>query len=371
MLNKLKCKICGYEASTKQGFNSHLSHRHHIKSKDYYDEYLKQEGEGICHCGNLTKFRDMWYGYNKHCCTRCIPLDPEVQNKMKETCQEKYGTDYVWQADQTKAKIKQTNRKHYGVDCYLQTAECRKIIAEITNSDEVKNKIKQSNLDHFGVEYSFQSSIIKDKSKQTKLDKYDSETYNNSDKAKETSIVKYGVDNPAKSKEIQDKMKTTCLERYGVDNIWKDRDSRLKAKKRSQQSMHKNGNRSSLEDLLEQFFIDNNINYQSEYNKDKRYPYFCDFYLPDFDLFVEINGYWTHQCHWFDENNLNDIKKLEELIEKSKEHSLYKTCIRVWTQSDVEKRNCAKNNKLNYVVLWNKQDIINWVKSNFEIRHDY
>ena len=50
---------------------------------------------------------------------------------------------------------------------------------------------------------------------------------------------------------------------------------------------------------------------------------------------------------------------------------MYKTCIRVWTQSDVEKRNCAKNNKLNYVVLWSKQDILDWIKSGFEIRHDY
>ena len=247
MLNELNCKICGYEASTKQGFNSHISHKHHIKSKDYYDTYLKKDGEGICFCGNPTKFRDMWYGYNKHCCTRCIPLDPK----------------------------------------------------------------------------------------------------------------------------IQDKMKATCMEHYGVDNIWKDRDSRMRAKKKAQQSMHKNGNRSSLEDLLEQYFIENHIKYESEYNKDTRYPYFCDFYLPESDTFIEINGFWTHGGHWFDENNLEDINKLNELIEKSKVHSMYKTCIRVWTQSDVEKRNCAKNNKLNYVVLWSKQDIIDWIDSGLEIRHDY
>ncbi len=371
MLNELQCKICGYKASTKQGFNSHLSHRHHIKSKDYYDNYLKQDGEGICHCGNPTKFRNMWYGYNKHCCTRCIPLDPDVQNKMKITCQEKYGTDYAWQAEQTKAKIKQTTRNHYGVDCYLQTDECRKITAEVTSSDKVKDKIKQTNLKHYGVACSFQASVVKDKIKHTKLDRYGRETYNNLDKAKETSRAKYGVDNPTQSIEVQNKMKATCLGRYGVDNIWKDRDSRLKAKKKSQKSMCKHGNRSSLEALLEQYFIDNHIKYEPEYNKDIRYPYFCDFYLPDFDLFIEVNGYYTHCNHWFDSNNSEDVNKLNELIEKSKVHSMYKTCIRVWTQSDVEKRNCAKNNKLNYVVLWSKQDILDWINSGFEIRRDY
>lgn len=371
MLNELKCKICEYEASTKQGFNSHISHKHHVKSKDYYDTYLKKDGEGICFCGNPTKFRNMWYGYNKHCCTRCIPLDPEIQDKMKNTCQEKYGTDYAWQAEQTKNKIRQTTREHYGVDCYLQTAECRKITAEVTSSDKVKAKIKQSNLEHFGVEYSTQSTIMKDKSKKTKLDKYGSETYNNVTKAKETNMAKYGVSNPAQSKEVQDKMKATCLERYGVDNIWKNRESRLKAKKISQKSMHKHGNKSSLEDFLEQIFKDNNIKYLQEYNLDPRYPYFCDFYLPETDTFIEINGYWTHGGHWFDENNPIDVNKLNELIEKSKYHSMYKTYIRVWTQSDVEKRNCAKNNNLNYVVLWSKQDIIDWIDSKFQIRHDY
>lgn len=370
MLNELKCKICGYEASARQGFNNHLKH-HHIKSKDYYDEYLKKEGDGICHCGNPTKFRDMWYGYNKHCCKRCIPLDPEIQDKMKATCQEKYGTDYAWQAEQTKAKIKQTTRELYGVDCYLQTKECRKIIAEVTSSNEVKNKIKQSNLARYFVEYTTQSTNMKNKSKKTKLDKYGNATYNNVDKAKETSMARYGVSNPAKTKQVQNKMKATCMERYGVDNIWKDRDSRMKAKKKAQQSMHKHGNRSSLEDLLEQYFIENHINYESEYNKDNRYPYFCDFYLPDFDLFIEINGYYTHCGHCFDPTNLADVNQLNKFIEKSKIHSMYDVRIRVWTQSDVEKRNCAKNNKLNYVVLWSRQDIIDWIDSGLKIRHDY
>ena len=367
MLNELKCKICGYEASTRQGFNSHLSHNHHIKSKDYYDEYLKKDGEGICYCGNPTKFRNMWYGYNKHCCTRCIPLDPEVQDKMKSTCKEKYGTDYSFQAEQTKAKIKQTNRKRYGVDCYLQTNECRKIIAKVTSSDEVKTKIKLSNLVRYGVEYSTQSANMKNKSRKTKLDRYGSAVYNNVDKAKETCMSKYGVSNPAKTKQVQDKMKATCLERYGVDNIWKDRDSRIQAIKK----MYKHGHRSSFEDLLAQYFDDNHIKYKTEYNKDIRYPYFCDFYLPDFDLFIEINGYWTHGGHWFDPTNSSDINKVHALTKKSKGHSMYNTCIEVWTQSDVEKRNCAKNNKLNYVVLWSKQDIIDWIDSGLKIRHDY
>ena len=50
---------------------------------------------------------------------------------------------------------------------------------------------------------------------------------------------------------------------------------------------------------------------------------------------------------------------------------MYNTCIRVWTHSDVEKRNCAKKNNLNYVVLWSKHDILDWIGSGLENRHDY
>ena len=368
----LICKICGYKGETKQGFNSHIVHKHHITSKDYYDEYFKKENEDICpSCGKPTKFRNMWYGYNKHCCNKCIPLDPEIQNKMKATCQEKYGTDYAWQAEQTKEKIKVTTREHYGVDCYLQTKECRKIVAKNSASEEIKNKIKQTNLERYGVTCSWQAEKVKEQIKQTKLEKYGSETYNNVEKAKETSLSIYGVDNPAKSKQIQDKIKQICLEKYGVDNIWKDRESRIRAKSKSQKSMNKNGNNSSLENYLEDLFIANHIDYKPQYSLDPRYPFHCDFYLPEKDIFVEINGFWTHQDHWFDENNENDLALLKSWKENAKIHSMYEAAIRVWTNSDVDKRQCAKNNNLNYVVLWNLEDIKNWIDSNFEVRHDY
>lgn len=371
-MNKLICKICGYIGTSKQGFNSHITHLHHINSKDYYDKYLKQPNDGICPtCGKETKFRNMWYGYNKHCSTKCIPLDPNIQQKMKNTCQEKYGTDYAFQSDEVKEKIKQTTNKRYGVDCYLQTDECRQIIAQLSSSEEIKNKIKQTNLKNRGVAYSFQDKEVKEKIKQTKKERYGSETYNNSEQAAKTSLEKYGTKNPAQSKEIQDKMKATCIERYGVDNIWKSDSLRLKLKQNSQKSMHKNGNNSSLEDYLENAFKNANIVYIAEYKKDNRYPYFCDFYLPDIDTFVEINGYWTHNDHWFNEKDKNDLTTLKLWKEKAKAHSMYNAAIRVWTNSDLEKRNCAKKNKLNYVVLWSKQDIIDWINSNFEIRHDY
>ncbi len=66
------------------------------------------------------------------------------------------------------------------------------------------------------------------KIKQTKLEKYGSETYVNSDKAKKTCLSRYGVDNVSKSNEIREKIKKSNQEKYGVD--WSFQSGEIKDK---------------------------------------------------------------------------------------------------------------------------------------------
>ena len=42
---------------------------------------------------------------------------------------------------------------------------------------------------------------------------------------------------------------------------------------------------------------------------------------------------------------------------------MYKVAITVWTKSDLEKRDYAIKNNLNYIVLWTLNDIDNFIKS--------
>lgn len=80
------CKICGYTTKNHQSFNSHISHAHHIKSKDYYDAYLKKDNEDLCKtCGKLTKFINMWDGYRTFCSNSCMSSNKDIQNKRKQT----------------------------------------------------------------------------------------------------------------------------------------------------------------------------------------------------------------------------------------------------------------------------------------------
>lgn len=93
---------------------------------------------------------------------------------------------------------------------------------------------KSTNIKLYGVENAYQSEEIKEKCKQTKLEKYGDENYNNKEQqqktmidkygvkcgyntetTKKTMIEKYGVDHPMKSKDLVNKLIKTNIERYG------------------------------------------------------------------------------------------------------------------------------------------------------------
>jgi len=78
--DEYECQLCGKKCKKKNSLSKHLSTIHGLnnndKRKDYYDKYLKVDGEGICVIsGKPTKFIN-FSGYNKYINT------PEV-NKIK------------------------------------------------------------------------------------------------------------------------------------------------------------------------------------------------------------------------------------------------------------------------------------------------
>ena len=61
-----------------------------------------------------------------------------------------------------------------------------------------------------------------------------------------------------------------------------------------------------------------NIDNISRQYKTKEYPFCCDFYIKPLNLYIEIQGYWTHGSHLYDSNNINDLQKLDTWKQKSK-----------------------------------------------------
>lgn len=115
--------------------------------------------------------------------------------------------------------------------------DCRQKWASLPeNIDKRIVASKQAVKDKFGVENVFQLEGVKEKLKQTKLEKYGNENYNNTEKMLETKVEKYGVNwgkiwyknmsnemmknfgvsHPLQSKIFLDKLNNSNLEKYGV-----------------------------------------------------------------------------------------------------------------------------------------------------------
>ena len=72
-------------------------------------------------------------------------------------------------------------------------------------------------------------------------------------------------------------------------------------------------------------------------------------------MYIECNYHWTHGGHPFNPNNQEDVQKLNKW--KLKNSKFYDQAIYVWTILDIKKRNIAIKNKLNYIEIWNINEI--------------
>ena len=246
---------------------------------------------------------------------------------------------------------------------------------------ENKDKVKNTNLLKYGGVAPLSNDVIKEKVKKTCLKKYGVENYTKTEdykiKTKQTCLDKYGVDNPSKSNlykdnydTIQESIKITCRKRYKAECWAQSLDHKKRSKFISQKrysTLKKNNsfNKSNKEDqvynLLLTVLDKNNIIRQY---KSKKYPFTCDFYIPEKDLYIEYNGHWTHGNESFDKNNLEHQRILEEWKRKSEKSKFYKIAVYVWTDLDVRKLETFKRNNLNYKIFWNLEEVKNFINKN-------
>lgn len=93
-------------------------------------------------------------------------------------------------------------------------------------------------------------------------------------------------------------------------------------------------------------------NVKRNYDKDPRYPFSCDFYIVSEDKFIELNAMWTHGGCPFDSSDKECQNKLKIWKEKAEKSDFYKNAIYTWTDLDVRKQTIAKENNLNYEVIY-------------------
>lgn len=272
-----------------------------------------------------------------------LPILSEAGRAKKlAVCRERYGGDSCMCSPEVQAKAKVTRQQRYGVDA----------IAHIPG---VRDKIIATNMERYGCECSFQNEAVKAKYRENCLRKYG---VTNTlvvpeivEQRKQTLLAHYGVDNPMKSDVIRKRASDTLEARYGARYTFSVPE--IVAKAWRSQRAHGTYRHSNAEDTLYELLVaqfgegDVIRQYRSE-----KYPFRCDFYVVSRDMYIELNGFFTHGGHWFDKTCQEDLDKLAMWQEGSLEHSYYQGAIEGWCERDVAKRAAARAANLNYVVFW-------------------
>lgn len=263
-------------------------------------------------CGNKNKFINYAKGYSKHCSYKCTQQDKCVRDKYKDTCKDKYGENFYNTFYKKGAK---TKLELYGDENY--------------NNIE---KTKATLLEKYGVDNIMKTEHAKQKSRNTCLERYNSECYFSSNeyiknkeshlqKTKNTCLERYGVESVMQNEVIKDRASKTCQEKYGVK--WNC----------MREEAHNSRNSDSTPNLYFKSLLDTkNINYEREFVLNNfTYDFKIGKYL------IEINPSATHNVIF---NPFSSINKIEKDYHKYKSENAYfdgYKCIHVWDWDDCNK----------------------------------
>lgn len=294
----LECKICNKIFKNASSLSTHVHQTHNLTRKEYYDRYEKKENEGKCKsCGEETAFRSNRYlAYCSQICYRSsIEFHENCSKANKDRKQSKETVEK--RIKNTDQKAKENKRK--------ETVRQRYQCDNVSQLDSVKEKLSKA---HKGSKKTrtktHQLKIIESKRKNNTLQHSQETKKKISDKLQEI----YQSDDPP----------VTISENNN---------------KRHVHGYYKNFYyRSSYELKFLEYCDKNEILVESAENKkfrvpyiheNKKYFYYPDFYLPEYDYVVEIKpntmltnekvlckisaGLQAHRLLILDEEYINDL----------------------------------------------------------------
>ena len=187
-------------------------------------------------------------------------------------------------------------------------------------------------------------------------------------------MQRYGAENPFASEQIKIKIRNTNLKRWGTTNYTQSMDYQAhlnEIKRKAYLTRKRNNNfNTSKEEIfilkaLQTCFNDVIFQYKS-----RKYPFACDFYIPELDLYIEYQGHASHGNCPFEKDNPEHLKIVEQWLQcakeinfKGKPKTQYLSYVRVWTKRDPYKREIARKNNLNWIEFFNLQDFENWLNN--------
>lgn len=167
--------------------------------------------------------------------TTCMSVDCSKRYNLERTQKvllEKYGTTNPMKIPGVFDKIKETNNNKYGSDFFMGTSDFKKKTKETfekkygghpTKLKETQDRKKKTNLERYGHEHSLNNPEIKEKSRITNNLKYGGDSSMCSEeirkKSIETNKKKRGTDWYVQSDDFKKKFKETMFLRYGVEQV--------------------------------------------------------------------------------------------------------------------------------------------------------
>ena len=192
--------------------NENIPHQCQIgKDKKFYSmnkgygSYNCCGKESVCEC-----YRDHHSEVVKRFQAAKTPLEKAASNEIRrQTTLEKYGVEYIGQCEEAKEKIKETCLEKYGVDSTLKVLE-------------IREKQKQTLIANYGVDNALKSSEIQLKSQETCLERYGVRFTGQTDQVKtsrkKTMIERYGKEHALQTEVFYEKRKATCMTNFGTEN---------------------------------------------------------------------------------------------------------------------------------------------------------
>jgi very-short-patch-repair endonuclease len=344
-----------------------------FKKKGYYPEDLtKFSGKKIVvkcdYCGEIKEVTNKNRNKNvdiidKDACKKC------KFKKREDISMKRDGVKNSAQRKDVKDSVKKANLERYGVEAYTQTEEfktkAKKTMidrygaASAMHVKEFKQKQKDTIMERYGVENPSQIPESKEKTKRTCKEKFGSEYYLTSDHAKGKLKEKLGVDNAFQNEDVKKKIKETNLEKYGYEHALQNLEILKKNQESGRKTKIENGQikiyegkdmytwseeldknystfcthvrqfgferaismpiySSSLEETMCVWLDSENVEYKRQYKVENK---FADFYIPEVNLLIEVDGNYWHCDKVNKDDNYHFNKK--ELYIKNGYSSLF------------------------------------------------
>lgn len=282
------------------------------------------------------------HAQKKTCCRKCADVCTRIShdNKSKE------------EKDDMIKKAKKTKLDKYGDENYRDISKRKNTCLERYGDENYNNRDKFVNTmnELYGVNYAMESLILRKKSKETFINKYNVNGVlgieGNRDKAIAGILKKYGVDNFVKSdifklKKKEDQLELLRIRLEGTDIIHYNPESFINfydenhrvinltfqclscdniflsgtIQQRQKAPICRVCNPlfrdSKIELLIENYLIELGIEYLKN-NRTLIRPYEIDFYLPKYNLAFEINGVYYHSEYYGEkDSNYHLMKNIE------------------------------------------------------------